>query len=1182
MFVLQNAPMSALELSGLTVSPLESDSGIAKFDLTLSVEETASGLIGTLEYNTDLFEAATIARMVGHLQQLLSGIVANPEQRLDALPLLTEAERHQLLMEWNNTQAVDTQHMCIHQLFEAQVERTPDAIAVVFEDQQLTYRELNARANQLAHYLQKLGVKPEVLVGICVERSLDMVIGLLGILKAGAAYVPLDPAYPKERLAFMLTDAQVSVLLTQEKLVTALPEHQAKVVCLDADWEKVAKDNQNNPISKVTHQDLAYTIYTSGSTGKPKGVQIPHRALVNFLSAMRLTPGMSEKDVLLSVTTLSFDIAALELYLPLITGARLVLVSREVASDGTQLWERLTASGATLMQATPATWRLLLAAGWQGGQSLKILCGGEALDRSLAARLLERGTEVWNLYGPTETTIWSAVHKVESQKSASERDGAISIGRPIANTQIYILDSQGQPTPIGVPGELHIGGDGLARGYLNRPELTAEKFLPNPFEKAEGRRLYKTGDLARYLPNGEIEYLGRIDHQVKIRGFRIELGEIEAALSQHPAIRETVVLAQEKVQGDKRLIAYIVTEQQLSPSISDLRCFLKEKLPEYMVPSVFVQLEALPLTPNGKVNRKALPAPDTARPELDKAFVAPRTPVETQLVEIWSQVLGVEQVGIHDNFFELGGDSILTIQIVARANQVGLQLTPKQLFEHQNIAELAAVAVTKKVLLAEQGLVTGAVFLTPIQKWFFEQNLPDPHHFNQAVLLEVRQPIDLGLLEQALRHLLLHHDALRLRFEPIEFGWQQAQSSPDVFVPLTRWDFSALAEAEQKLAIEATATELQASLNLSTEPLVRVGFFDLGVHQPSRLLIVIHHLVVDGVSWRILLEDLQTAYQQLGRGEQVQLPAKTTSFQQWSQKLREYARSTALQQELDYWRRQSRKPSISLPVDFPGGENTMASVGCVSSTLSFPETQALLKEVPQIYNTQINDVLLTALVQTFAQWTGEPTLLVDLEGHGREEISDEVDLSRTVGWFTTVFPVLLNLGEASNPGDALKKVKEQLRGIPNRGIGYGVLRYLSDDQDITEQLSTLPQAEVIFNYLGQFDQTLSESSLFGLTQESSGLARSLRGKRSHLLEIDGLVSQGQLQLKWNYSQKVHRRSTIEALAQRFVEALRSLITHCQSPEAGGFTPSDFPLAQLGQDELDAVLGMVEFEGGGAK
>ncbi|AFZ17608.1 non-ribosomal peptide synthetase [Allocoleopsis franciscana] len=1181
MFVLQNAPMGEVELPGVTLTQLERESTIAKFDLTVLITETSQGLVGEWEYNSDLFDGSTIERMAAHFQNLLSAIVENPQQTVAELPLLSEAQQHKLLREWNQTQADYPKDVCIHQLFEEQVERTPDAVAVVFENQQLTYRELNARANQLAHYLQELGVKPEVLVGICVERSLDMVIGLLGILKAGGAYVPLDPTYPPERLAFMLEDAQVPVLLTQFQLLETLPTHQAKVFCLDTDGEMLANRSQENPDSGATTDNLAYVIYTSGSTGTPKGAMNTHQGICNRLVWMQETYQLTIGDRILQKTPFSFDVSVWEFFWPLMTGARLVVAKPGGHQDSAYLVKLIATEQITTLHFVPSMLQVFLEEPrLETCNGLKrVICSGEALPFELTQRFFARlDAELHNLYGPTEAAIDVTFWQCQRQ---SERQ-TVPIGRPIANTQIYILDSHLTPTPIGVPGELYIGGDGLARGYLNRPELTAEKFIPNPFGKAEGRRLYKTGDLARYLPNGEIEFLGRIDHQVKVRGFRIELGEIEAALNQHPAVRETVVLAQEKVQGDKRLIAYIVTEQQLAPSINDLRRFLKEKLPEYMVPSVFVQLEALPLTPNGKIDRKVLPAPDTVRPELDKAFVAPRTPVETTLVEIWSQVLGVEQVGIYDNFFELGGDSILTIQIVARANQAGLQLTPKQLFEYQNIADLAAVAVTKKVLLAEQGLVTGVVFLTPIQKWFFEKNLSDPHHFNQAVLLEVRQAIDLALLEQALQHLLLHHDVLRLRFEPIESGWQQVQSSPDVSVPLTRWDFSALAEAEQTLAIEATATELQASLNLSTGLLVRVGFFDLGVHQPSRLLIVIHHLVVDGVSWRILLEDLQTAYQQLSQGEQVQLPAKTTSFQQWSQKLGEYVRSTALQQELDYWRRQSRKPSIPLPVDFPGGENTMASVGCVSSTLSFSETQALLKEVPQIYNTQINDVLLTALVQAFAQWTGERTLLVNIEGHGREDIADDVDLSRTVGWFTTIFPVLLNLGEASNPGDALKKVKEQLRGIPNRGIGYGVLRYLSDDPEITEQLRTLPQAEVIFNYLGQFDQTLSESSLFGLTQESSGLARSLRGKRSHLLEIDGLVSQGQLQLKWSYNHKVHRRSTIETLAQGFVEALRSLIAHCQSPEAGGFTPSDFPLAQLGQDDLDAVLGMVEFEGGGAR
>ncbi|MCA1993256.1 MAG: amino acid adenylation domain-containing protein, partial [Coleofasciculus sp. S288] len=698
MFDLQNAPMGEVELPGVTLTQLERESTIAKFDLTLSITETAQGLVGEWEYNTDVFDGSTIERMAAHFQNLLSAIVENPQQTVGELPLLSETEQHQSLREWNQTQADYLKDVCIHQLFEAQVEKTPDAVAVVFENQQLTYRELNQRANQLAHYLQELGVKPEVLVGICVERSLDMLVGLLGILKAGGAYVPLDPAYPKERLAFILQDAGASVLLTQQNLAAQLPEHRARVVCLDAHWDEIARQSEcatrslrdRNPTNETTPENLAYAIYTSGSTGQPKGVQIPHSALVNFLSAMRQTPGLSEKDIFLSVTTLSFDIAALELYLPLIVGARLVMVSREVAADGTQLLQQLTSCGATIMQATPATWRLLLAAGWQNNKPLKILCGGEALDYSLANQLLERGTELWNLYGPTETTIWSAVHKVEPQNSAESQNGLVSIGRPIANTQFYILDPYMQPVPVGVSGELHIGGVGLARGYLNRPELTAQKFIPNPFNSNPASLLYKTGDLVRYLPNGNIEFLGRIDHQVKVRGFRIELGEIESVLSQHPGVREAVVAAREDEQGSKRLVAYTVFEPEPTPTITELRRFLEEKLPSYMVPSAFVLLDALPLTLNGKVDRKALPAPEALRPELDVAYVMPQTEAEQAIAKVWQKALKIEKIGIHDNFFELGGHSLLLVQVNSQLRELfNTDLSLIEMFRYPTISALA-------------------------------------------------------------------------------------------------------------------------------------------------------------------------------------------------------------------------------------------------------------------------------------------------------------------------------------------------------------------------------------------------------------------------------------------------------------------------------------------------------------
>jgi non-ribosomal peptide synthase protein (TIGR01720 family) len=779
-----------------------------------------------------------------------------------------------------------------------------------------------------------------------------------------------------------------------------------------------------------------------------------------------------------------------------------------------------------------------------------------------------------NNYGPTENTVVTTSGGVSSTEQS---DRTPTIGRPIANTQVYLLDKNLQPVAVGIPGEIYVGGASLARGYLNHPDLTALAFIPNPFSNTPSRRLYKTGDLARYLPDGNIEFLGRLDDQVKIRGFRIELGEIEAVLGQHPAVQETLVVVREDIPSNKRLVAYVVPKQSPAPSMQELHHFLKQQLPEYMVPSAFVLLDALPLTPNGKVDRRALPAPDTTRPELAGAYVAPRTSVEELLAGFWADVLGLEKVGIHDNFFEVGGDSILSIQIIARAKQAGLALTPKQLFQHQTIAELATVAGTTSVFQAEQGLVTGEVLLTPIQRWFFEQEFAEPHHWNQAMLLEVPPTLNLVLLQPVVQQLLMHHDALRLRFVRSASGWQQVNASPDEGFACTRVDLSSLPGAEQTPAIEAAATELQASLNLESGPIVRVALFDLGSNQPNRLLFVIHHLAVDGVSWRILLEDLQTGYQQLTREEAISLPPKTTSFQNWAQCLSEYAQSPALEQELDYWLDSSRSAVAPLPVDYPAGKdaNTVTSACNVSVSLSAEETRALLQEVPKAYHTQINDVLLTALVQTFAQWSGTRCLLVDLEGHGREEILEAVDLSRTVGWFTTIFPVLLELQKADDPGEALKSVKEQLRRIPYRGIGYGLLRYLKEDAAITEKLRSLPQAEVSFNYLGQFDQVVSPDALFQLAKESSGLEQSQRGSRSYLLEVNGFIVEGQLQLNWTYSSNLYQQPTIEGLAQNFVAALRSLITYCQSPEAGGYTPSDFPEINLNQEKLDEVLAEID-------
>lgn len=673
-----------MNLGELVMEPIALPQMEGQFELMLELFEIEGKLHGAWHYNTDLFEAASIKRMVGHFQTLLAGIVANRAEKIAHLPLLTAVESDRLLGQWNHTRIDYPEQRCIHELFEAQVEKTPNALAARFEDREITYQELNMRANQLARYLITLGVGPEVLVAICVERSLDMLVGLLGIMKAGGAYVPLDPAYPPDRLSFILEDTQASVLLTQQKLIDRLPSHKAVAICLDTDSYNLNRDLQKIPIpNQVTDRNLAYVIYTSGSTGKPKGVQIAHKSVVNFLSAIHQKIEITARDVLLAVTTITFDIAALEMFLPLMVGASLVIVSREVAVDGKLLLNQLQISEATLMQATPATWRSLLAARWQGSSEFKILCGGEALSQDLVNQLQGKGS-LWNLYGPTETTIWSTMARIDSEQTP------IPIGSPIANTQVYILDPHLQPVPIGIPGELYISGFGLARGYLHRPDLTADKFIPHPFSQEIGERLYKTGDLVRYLANGNIEYLGRIDRQLKIRGFRIELGEIEAVLNQHLGVQMAVVTSTEDILGDRSLVAYIVGNPDIVPTITNLRSLMKEKLPQYMIPSDFVILSELPLTSNGKVNLHALPPPDRAQRSLSSDFVPPRTDTEQAIAAIWVKVLGLNQVSIHENFFELGGHSLLATQVVSQLRATFcLDLPLSHLFESPTVAELA-------------------------------------------------------------------------------------------------------------------------------------------------------------------------------------------------------------------------------------------------------------------------------------------------------------------------------------------------------------------------------------------------------------------------------------------------------------------------------------------------------------
>lgn len=1133
----------------------------------------------TLEitYDRARFESGSITRLLGHLETLITSMVTSPEKSLAELPLLTKQEQQQLA-KWNDRKTDYPQNKCIHQLIEAQVEQTPNRVAVVFEDKQLTYRELNQRANQLAHYLQTMGVGPDVLVGICLERSLEMVVGILGILKAGGAYIPIDPSYPLDRISFILSDAQPPVFLTQENLEAELPAHWGQVICLDSEWEEIADSPEDSPSSNVTAENLVYAIYTSGSTGKPKGVLVTHQNLVHSTSN-RWTYYQQPPQSFLLLSSFAFDSSVAGIFWTLCQGGILVLPPQQFQPEPLQLATLIAQHQVSYLLSIPSLYGVILEQA--SPHQLEVLQAAIVAGEPCPVKLIEQHRQLlphcdlFNEYGPTEGTVWSSVYNCQDW----QQEESVPIGCAIANTQIYILDRHLQPVPIGIKGEIYIGGAGIARGYLNRPELTESKFIADHFSNEPHARLYKTGDLARYRDDGNIEFLGRIDEQVKIRGFRIELGEIEAVLGQHPGVGETAVIAPEDEDGErKRLVAYIVPQDSSDvPTPSQLRDFLKRKLPEYMVPATFVSMEVMPLTPNGKIDRRALRAPQNVTSSSDSGFAAPRTPQEQCLATIWSELLRLKQVSIHDNFFELGGDSIVSIQMIARANQAGLILNPKQLFEHQTIAKLAAVAGTTISTVAEQGIITGVMPLTPIQHWFWEQNLPEPHHFNQSILLEVSSKLKPELLKQVVQELLVHHDALRLRSP--SFPGEQTIAPVDEKIPFEVINLSDISASHQPEAIASSATEIQASLNLANGPIMRVVLFQLGEDRRDRLFLVIHHLAVDGISWRILLEDLKSAYQQGDRQETIQLPPKTTSFQDWGYRLIEYAQSATVLKELDYWKQQYISNVTAMPVDMTEGKenNTAASSKTVSASLNAEQTRVLLQEVPSAYNTQINDVLLTVLAQTWAKWTGASGLLVELEAHGREQLWEDVDWSRTVGWFTSRFPLMLQLGETINqPGEALKIIKEQLRNIPAKGIGYGILRYLNPDNTIREQLKAQIQPEISFNYLGQFDSMQSESILLGFAQEDTGMIQSASGKRKYLLELNGLVVEGKFQLDWTYSENIHKKTTVEHLANDFIKALNSLIEHCLSPDIGSYTPSDFPDVALSQSELDNLVAEINW------
>jgi amino acid adenylation domain-containing protein/non-ribosomal peptide synthase protein (TIGR01720 family) len=1187
MFNFQEGAFFSLNLSDLSTAPIYFESTNTYFDLTWWVYDLGETLSITLEYNTDLFDELTIERMIGHFEIILRQAIKNPEQPISTLKLLSESELKRIFVDKNGGSPSDvpafTNELCVHQLFEKSMLNDPAKTAVISGDGHLSYQELNERANQLAHHLIKLGVGPETLIGICIGRSTEMIIAIFGVLKAGGAYVPLDPGYPKERLAFMLRDSGARVLLTQQPLLSSIPKHDAKVVLLDRDWSTISSESTKNPNSEVSPDNLAYVIYTSGSTGRPKGVMIQHRSLVNYTETASIAYDIESSDRVLQFASINFDTSAEEIYPCLSKGATLLLRTDTIMGSAALFLETCQKWQITVLNLPTAYWHELVNQmesenlDFPSSIHLVIIGGEKALPERLSIwhKKVKDNVQLMNTYGPTEATIVTTMCELLPEMVDIGRE--LPIGFAIPNTQVYILDANLQLVPIGVPGELYISGNGLARGYLNDPELTSEKFVLNPFSVNPGARMYKTGDRARFFADGNIEFLGRIDHQVKIRGYRIETSEIETVLRQHPDLREIAVVAREDTPGVRRLVAYFIARPGTSVSISDLRSLIKDKLPDYMMPSVFMLIEALPISTSGKIDTQALPVPEQDRSGLETTYVAARSEIEETLAKIWSGILKVENVGIHDNFFELGGDSILSLQVIARANQADIQLKPIHMIKYQTIAELALVADKRVMVQAEQGIVTGPVLLTPYQHWFFEQDLPEPHHWNIAFLLEIKKEFKSNLVQKALQYICIHHDAFRLRFIHEKEGWEQFNNDIDSKMSLrfVQVDLTTLSEKEQIEKMSAATAEQQASLDLANGPLMAVVLFDLGQDKLSRMLIVVHHMIIDGISFRILLEDFVTAYQQLEVGEGIVLPAKTTSYKQWAERLNGYAQSDTLNQQIDYWLEVVNKEVTPLPVDHPDGANTWGSAKIFTVSLTIEETQALLREVPAAYSTQINDVLLTALVLAFSRWTGSQSLLFDLEGHGREDIFEDLNLSRTIGCFTALFPVIMDISNIEDDfGAQLKVIKESLRRIPQHGVGYGLLRYLSNGTGVSDRLKNLPQAEISFNYLGQFDQVLPHESPFSILPSEISSIRSPHEKRRYLLEILGRLNNGQLNVGWIFSDNIYNPESVENVANDFIKTLRDIIKYCQSAGVGGYTPSDFPGARLDQKTLDKFLAKI--------
>nr|WP_286946479.1 non-ribosomal peptide synthetase [Pseudomonas sp. UBA6718] len=1158
-------PLAANWLPGIETQLAELPSSQIPFDLALdAVRDRGDELLINFAYAAELFAESSIERLIAGFLEVLNGFASAPQAPLDEVALVTAPELAQM-NEWNTPRQSFDASRLLPELIAEQARLRPDAIALVHGAERLTFAELEARANRLAHLLVAHGVRPESRVGVSLERGNAMILAMLAVLKSGGAFVPLDPDYPRERLNYMVEDSGLQWLITSSDLAERLPLSEG-VEPLYLDRLDLSGFESSVPNVQLHPLNLAYLIYTSGSTGQPKGVAVNHLGLSMHVQTIGQRYGMTPDDVELHFASISFDGALERWTVPLAFGSRLVIRDQELWS-AEKTCQVIADEGVTISCLPPSYAQQLL--DWVESQGLQLpvrswTLGGEAFTRETYERLQKvlQPQRIINGYGPTETVVTPLIW--EAYPGDSFEAAYAPIGNPVGPRSLYVLDAELNLLPIGVAGELYIGGEvGLARGYFQRPELTAERFLPDPFGQA-GERMYRTGDLVRWRADGTLDYLGRVDHQVKIRGFRIELGEIESQLLALEGVQEAAVIARETPTG-KQLVGYVVakhpspsgrgdggegdselhgeslTGTPAAPALSqrerELRTELAKILPDYMVPAQIIALDKLPLTPAGKLDRAALPEPTWQ----SQSYEAPQTDNERILAAIWADVLGVERVGRQDHFFELGGDSIVALQVVSRARQQGLGLTPKDLFQQQTLAQLAGVARLVAAPLAEQGPVTGTAPLLPIQARLLAREGLAP--CNQYLLLELAEPLSAGQLEQALQALVQHHDALRLRFEPRDGQWRQVHAAEIAGPLLQRVELTISEDPQPYYAAAQRSIDPASAAHLRALYLTQPG-------QADRLLLSIHHLVIDGVSWRVLLEDLQRACLQLASGLPVQLPAKTSAFKTWGERLAGWKAEA----QLPYWQAQQAGGELPLQSQEAGTEGTRKRI---ELSLEAGFTRDLLQAGQRAYRLRADELLLTALSRVLCSWSEQPALTLHLESHGRAPLFEDIDLSRSVGWFTSLYPVRLQ--PETELAASLKAIKEQLRAVPDLGLGFG---QLAQQGQLTERAPQL-----LFNYLGQFDEGEG-----GLRLREGGLWREADAPMDAPLVINAEQRGGALQMHIDFNPAQLARTTLEGLVARLQDELHSIAQHCAkvSPR---LTPSDVPLAGLSQIELDALAGV---------